>query len=234
MREIHILAGIVSLFAGFVALYAAKGGWLHRRSGRLFTGAMLVLAATGAITAAFVHPNRVNVNAGTLTFYLVATGLLAVIRRVADARALLVALAVAAAAASLAAWVLAAMAAGAADGKIDHMPAGPLYMFGIVGTLGVLGDLRLLLGRVLSPPQRLTRHLWRMGYAFWIATLSFFLGQAKFLPAGFRAAHWNAVPVVLVLGTLVYWLLRVWVFKQVPGRGASQRRAGPIAPPLAD
>jgi uncharacterized membrane protein len=233
MREIHILAGIVSLLAGFVALYSSKGESMHRRSGRLFGGAMLVLAATGAITAALVHPNRINVIAGTLTFYLVATGLLAVIRSVAAARPLLLALAGAASLATLAAWVFAAIASAAPNGKFDHFPAGPIYMFAVVGSLGLVGDARLLMGRVLTAPQRLTRHLWRMGYAFWVATMSFFFGQAKFLPAGFRETHWNAVPIVLVAGTLVYWLLRIRVFKRMPTRRAP-RRDRPGAVPASD
>ena len=55
MIQLHIIAGLVSLLAGFVALYASKGAWLHRRSGQVFTGAMLSMAGSGALIALFLR-----------------------------------------------------------------------------------------------------------------------------------------------------------------------------------
>ena len=46
MKWIHIVAGLLSLLAGFTALYAAKGGDWHRRAGTVFFGAMLVMASS--------------------------------------------------------------------------------------------------------------------------------------------------------------------------------------------
>lgn len=43
---LHIIAGTIAILAGFVALYAAKGARLHRRSGMLFVLAMLLLGLT--------------------------------------------------------------------------------------------------------------------------------------------------------------------------------------------
>ena len=84
-------------------------------------------------------------------------------------------------------------------------------MFAMVGTLGVIGDARLLWrGRIDGSP-RLTRHLWRMGYALWIASTSAFFGQARHLPQWIRDAHLNAVPILLVTATLLFWLVRVRV-----------------------
>jgi uncharacterized membrane protein len=229
MRELHILAGLVALLAGAIALAATKGDAWHRRSGTAFAWAMLFVGASGATIAAFFKPNRVNVVAGTLTFYLVATGLLAVVRSVQQSRRWLLALAAAAGAATVFAWLLAFAASASPDGKIDHIPAGPIFMFAGIGTLALVGDARVLLAGRIEGTRRLARHLWRMGYALWIATTSFFLGQAKFLPAGFRTAHWNLVPVVLVLGVLVYWVLRVGVFTRGlrrPSRGAPATGAG--------
>ena len=40
MKWIHIAAGLISLFAGFIALYSAKGGVQHRSSGTVFAYAM--------------------------------------------------------------------------------------------------------------------------------------------------------------------------------------------------
>ena len=88
MKAIHIIAGLLALLAGAVALYATKGAPLHRRSGWVFAVAMATMTTTAAVIAQFFSPNRVNVVAAVLTFYLVATGVLAVRRTVPQMRAL--------------------------------------------------------------------------------------------------------------------------------------------------
>jgi uncharacterized membrane protein len=72
---LHILAGGIGLVAGYVALSAAKGGTLHRKSGLLFVCAMATLSLTGAWVA-FVNASSVSVIAGLLTFYFVISALL--------------------------------------------------------------------------------------------------------------------------------------------------------------
>ena len=48
MLQVHIIAGLLAILAGFVALFAPKGAHLHRRFGRLFAAAMAVMLTTGA------------------------------------------------------------------------------------------------------------------------------------------------------------------------------------------
>src|SRR5688572_29672514 len=38
---VHFAGGLVSIVAGTIALSVAKGGWLHKRSGLVFTWAMV-------------------------------------------------------------------------------------------------------------------------------------------------------------------------------------------------
>lgn len=92
MRLIHIAACLLALAAGAVALLAAKGSPLHRKSGRVFVAAMLIMTASAAMLAIFVVPNRVNVVAAVPTFYPVCTALLTVTRQAAEIRAVTVAL----------------------------------------------------------------------------------------------------------------------------------------------
>src|SRR5687768_16954845 len=84
----HILAGCLGLVSGFVALYAAKGASLHRKTGLLFVCVMLPMAVTGLLISAIegVAP-AINVPTALLTFYLVFTSLTTV-RPVAVARRL--------------------------------------------------------------------------------------------------------------------------------------------------
>jgi hypothetical protein len=215
---LHILAGGTALAAGFLALYAEKGRWVHRRFGRVFAYAMLTMTSTGALLALTFRPNIGNVIAATVTFYLVATGLLTVIRTPRQAPRLYDSLFGLGFFGSVAAWGFGIYAYGLPNAVLDHIPAFAFFMFAFVGTLGVIGDARLLHAGGIEGVPRLRRHLWRMTYAMWTATTSFFFGQARHLPEWFRAAHFNAALIFLVLGTLLYWLWSV-------GRG---RRAVPV------
>jgi uncharacterized membrane protein len=49
---VHIVAGILTVVFGYLALYAPKGARLHRKSGMLFVYAMLTTAVFGATIAA--------------------------------------------------------------------------------------------------------------------------------------------------------------------------------------
>jgi uncharacterized membrane protein len=220
MKIIHIVAGLVALLAGFVALFASKGSPLHRRSGRVFAAAMLLMASSGALMALVVTPHAVNVVAGSMTCYLVASGWLTVKRRLDQMRALTRRMMFAAA-------VLTAAAAGLGvyalqTGPIGGVPAGPIFLFAFVGLLATHGDLRLLRAGGIEGNARIARHLWRMTFALWIATSSFFLGQAKLFPEPVRTIALLAIPPLLVLAMLAYWLLRTWR----RGRQARRERAG--------
>ena len=89
-------------------------------------------------------------------------------------------------------------------------------MFGIAGLAGGLLDARLLYAGANQGAHRNARHLWRMGFALWIATTSFFLGQAKLFPEPVRESGLLAVPVLLVAGMVLYWLVRVLRKRRLP------------------
>ncbi|APV49429.1 hypothetical protein BWI17_06880 [Betaproteobacteria bacterium GR16-43] len=223
MTYVHVIAGLLALCAGAVALSTRKGGGLHRRYGRIFVYTMLVMASMGAIIAARhvvagFQPKMqtLNVIAGVTTCYLVVTALLTVRRPVGtegsrwvDGTALLVALAVGIASI---AFGLRAMTAG----KDPWFPAAPALFFGSIALLAAWGDFRMIRLRGLRGRRRIARHLWRMSFAMFIATASFFLGQAKVFPEALRVFPLLAVPVVLVLAALAYWSVRVSFGKPTP------------------
>ena len=211
MKWIHIIAGLLALASGALALYAAKGSTLHRRSGLVFVVAMLVMTSSAVVIAGFLRPNRVNVVAGLTTFYLVCTALLAVKRPVAQARGVLTGLMLLALAASAYAFSLGIEGLNSPGGRVDKVPPQPLFMFGVVALAGGLLDARLLWAGSIQGAHRLARHLWRMGFAMWIATASFFLGQAKLFPEPIRKSGVLAIPVLLVAVFLLYWLVRVFL-----------------------
>ncbi len=209
LLPIHIVAGLVSIAAGAVALYAIKGSALHRKSGTVFVVAMLTMAPTGAVIAiANLDPGTAL--GGALVSYVVCTGLLTIKRTVAESRRWLAGLMLMALAISVIELALGAIASRSPGHRLGFYPAGFYYTFSIVALLCACGDARTLwLGR-LDGIQRLARHIWRMSFAMWFASASFFLGQAKVFPEPLRhMIGVRAIPVVLVLVVMFYWLARV-------------------------
>ncbi len=206
MTWIHIVAGALALLAGATAMLAAKGAWLHRKAGLIFVCAMLLMGSTGALIAAS-RPVRISVVAGLLVVYLVATALLTVKRSLPEGRLLLLALAGLGAVVAGLGCYYGSLGLQHPKGTLDGYPAPLYFAFGGFALLGALLDLRLLRAGSIQGKHRLARHLWRMDLAMYFATSAFFLGQAKLFPAVLRQnTALLAVPVLLVLLHLAYWL----------------------------
>ena len=106
------------------------------------------------------------------------------------------------------------------SGKLYGMPAFPFLIFGSVGLLAGVGDLRLIRSggvQTIRGARRLTRHLWRMSFALLIAAFSFFLGQAKVIPKPYRVIPLLAIPPLVVLAALLYWLWRIRIRRSLRG-----------------
>lgn len=205
MRTLHILGGLIALIAGAVAMCASKGSAVHRRSGQVFVLAMLVMTSSAIIIATMLRPNTVNVVAGTLTAYLVLTSWLTLRDPSVHERAMAIGLMLIG---LLTGCAAAALALSGRTTAIDNVPPQPLYLFASVALLGAWGDARMLWRRGIQGRLRIARHLWRMSLAMWIATTSLFLGQAKFFPEPVRKIALLAIPPLLVLAGLFYWLWR--------------------------
>jgi uncharacterized membrane protein len=208
LLPIHIVCGAIGIISGFVALSALKGGKLHRKSGMIFVYAMLVMSAIAAVMATLVA-QRFNAMQGVLTFYLVTTALLTVRRRGqeirwVDAGAMLAALMV-----GLYEVRLGFEALNSPRGTIDGSPAAAVFAFAAVALLASLGDMRMMRARGLQGGHRIARHLWRMCFAVFVASGSFFFGQAQVIPEPVRIYPLLAIPVLLPLVLMIYWLTRV-------------------------
>ncbi|MDF2771995.1 MAG: hypothetical protein K0S86_1489 [Geminicoccaceae bacterium] len=104
-----------------------------------------------------------------------------------------------------------------ATGTMDGLPPFPFFMFGVTGLLASIGDMRVLRSGGVRGSARLVRHLWRMCWALWIAAASFFLGQADELPEAVRIPALLAIPVVIPVLAMLYWLWRVRVRRTFRG-----------------
>jgi uncharacterized membrane protein len=232
LLPIHILAGLIGLVSGAVALYAAKGAKLHRKSGMIFVYAMLVVAITGTVMGALIA-EMAAVLPGMLTFYLVLSSLLTVRRPVVlkshwiDLGVTLVGLTV-----GIASVRFGVEALSGTSGSTEAGLAFMYFLFGMVALLAVLGDIRVILARGIKGAHRIARHLWRMCFALLLASISLFLGQPQVFPEPLRNSGLLSIPVLLVLLLMFYWLARVlftqWyrrVYLQVPAKVSVARPA---------
>jgi uncharacterized membrane protein len=222
---LHIAAGVLALVFGYVALFAAKGGTLHRKSGLFFVAAMVTMALSGALMEALkTSLTSVNVVAGLITFYFVTTALLTVRPRIQasswiDRAGVVLALSVS---------VLAFIAGVDLAGR-GRPEAAPSFIFGIVGLLGAAGDIRMIRARGIQGPRRITRHLWRMCFAMWVAAASFFWGPPNRVPEVIRIPALQAAAVLVPVFAMLYWLWRVRIRKSLRGLAGVR---GPLATAL--
>jgi uncharacterized membrane protein len=198
---LHIIGGAVGIVSGFVALYAFKGGTLHRKSGTIFAYAMLVMSISGAVMAVGRAGAGNNIPAGLVTAYLVITAL-ATVRPASPGSQRVDRGAMVAAFALGAGSLLVAIAGGARRSMVF-----PLVMFGLIALFAAEGDRRMIRAGGLQGASRLRRHLWRMCTALFIAAASFFLGPVRRIPEPLRIPALRLIPLVVLL-TMAYWLWR--------------------------
>jgi hypothetical protein len=212
LRWAHISMAMVGLFSGAAAMTLRKGSRPHRQSGNVFFVSMLTMSAAGAYIALFITPVGANVMGGLTAFYLTATAWTTVWRKPGETGRVEAALALLGLATAVTGITFGIQAANAPNGMKDQFPAVGYFVFAGVTLIGTALDARMLARGGFTGAARLTRHLARMCLAMFMATGSFFLGQAKLFPTEVRESGVLPIPAFLPLGLLLYWLLRVRVW----------------------
>jgi uncharacterized membrane protein len=214
---VHFVAGLVSIVSGSIALSVAKGGRLHKRSGLVFTSAMVVLGLTAAGIGAYENrPGQVF--GGLLAAYLVFTAMTTVKPLPGIGRRFNLALMV------LAFAFAAAMLFGGVTEWLDptvrvegRPRVVPPLVVGTVMLLAAIGDLRAIRAGSVQGSRRLARHLWRMCFGLFVATGSFFLGQMNFIPGPARNMLLLLVLAFAPILFLMYWMWHVRVRGRMSG-----------------
>jgi tetratricopeptide (TPR) repeat protein len=216
----HIAAGYLAVMAGYAALFAPKGKTLHRRAGLLFAGAMILMGLGATIVG--LQRDLITWTGGISVAYLVITATLTV-RRKGDERSPLLdgALLIIPTVLAVRALNGGIVALSEPGRQIQGIPAPAMFMSAIAMTLAATGDVRILLRGPLRGSQRISRHLWRMCYALFSATGSFFLIEKR-VPEFMRFTPLRLLLAFLPMVMLVFWLWRV-----------RRRRAAPAHPALA-
>jgi uncharacterized membrane protein len=215
---LHVGAGSIGIVTGYGAISVRKGENLHRAFGKVFSFAMMMMAVAATGLALWIHQVG-NVIGGIFAFYLVATAWRTV--RAPEGRIgrfeIAAFLAILAAATTL--LSIGVIASLSPKGGFEGYSAILYYVLGSLTAFAAALDFRVIRSRGISGVQRVARHLWRMCFAFFFATGSFFLGQQKVMPV---FMHGSAVLWVLglaPLGFMLFWLVRVRV------SSVSRRRA---------
>ena len=219
----HIAAGSVGVVTGYFALFAGKGTTAHRKVGLWFVAAMAIMGTTAA--AITLTSGRGAGIGGLLVLYLVITSLTTVRPLRSGQRYLDVACLTVGALFMVLTFLAGVENAVKFGGVRDGVPAGMQFFLGIITGLAVVGDVRVIRSGVPAGAKRIARHLWRMCFGLFMATGSFFLGQADEIPEALR--YWPMLYVLALapLAFLLYWMWRVRIRKSLRGLVTRQSRS---------
>ena len=229
---LHVCGAIVALLSGFMTMGLRKGSGLHGAAGTIFSVSLFTASAAGAYMAAFIKPNNGNVMGGVLTCYLVATGWMAAKRRDRkvdsfDFSALLVAVAIGTAGVT---WGF--QAALSRTGLKDGYPPAMYFIFGSIALLFAASDVRMVVRGGVSGAQRIARHLWRMSVSLLFALISFYPSRAHLFPKWLNETKLLYVPHVLLVGAMLFWLVRVSRKRASQNRTIEASQGGTVVPKL--
>ena len=217
LLALHIASGIAALIAGAGAMVFRKGSERHRLYGNIFVVSMIGLGISASILAAAYTHETGNFIGGIFTVYLVSTAWTTARRQGPQTGPL--------------AWgslafilILAAvmMWGGIQGVRTAPRNGGPAiagFFLGFIALFCAVGDIRVMT-RGVSGSSRLARHLWRMCFALFVASGSFFLGRIRIFPHAVRELYIPWILAFLPLLLMIFWLIRVRGKKTYPVRRA--------------
>ena len=208
---LHIVGGTAGLLSGIAAVSARKGAWLHRVAGTVFFVSMLVMSAMATWLAIPLNQPG-NVIGGIVTFYLVSTAWMTVRRKEGTTGAFEIGAMLVALGGALAILYFGIQALGSPKPPPGGAPvAAYFFMAGVAGLAAAL-DLKVILQGGLSGIPRIARHLWRMCFALFIASSSFyvqFIVKRVHMPAFLHGSLLLFIPIVAPLFLILFWMIRV-------------------------
>tara|TARA_R110001592_G_scaffold5627_2_gene30977 strand:- start:907 stop:1554 length:648 start_codon:yes stop_codon:yes gene_type:complete len=204
MLIFHIIAGILVLLFGSIALISSKGLRLHKLTGNIFFIAMVMLSLTAIYLEIQFDDFPIM---GIFSLYFASTSWLAVKRQAGTIGVFEVCafLCIAMVAITFYKWGWDIVY----NGKVlERMLPLPMYfIFGSFAAFAAILDLNMILRGGLVGAHRIARHLWRMCIALLLATMSF-LSQDIF-PEFIQNTGLLWSPVIVLLLIIVFWLCRL-------------------------
>jgi uncharacterized membrane protein len=213
---LHIGSGTIALVSGAIAIFAPKGGRIHRATGTVFFVSMLVMAVFAAYLAV-AEPGQIeNLIIGIFAFYLVMTGWLTV-QHTGGAIGLSEKIAFGVILLLFAPFAILSfqLAAGLPLFFKSAVPMkGPvliaMYVFTLVIAIAAVSDAKVVFAGGISGAPRIARHLWRMCLGLMMAAGSAFTnGLPRLLPGPMHVTTIFFLPQFVPLALLIFWMIRV-------------------------
>ncbi|WP_421785756.1 hypothetical protein [Hyphobacterium sp.] len=213
---LHFWIGCGAIAAGFAAFAARKGRPVHRKAGALFVITMGLLTLSG-LWMSLSREILFTVFLSAISFHALMTGWAAARYQDRPARWITRGAPFSSALIAFGGVAGGLLAAASPDGMLNDLPPGAFY--GLAGVAAVLCALDVIFARksLPQPHLRLTRHLWRMGFSFFLATGIFFFGNNHVLPDALRTPVFLTLPVLAVVGWTVVYAVRTRFRRAVPG-----------------
>lgn len=225
----------MGVLSGTVAIFLRKGSRRHAIAGTIFVISMLALGGSGAYMAILkMQPG--NILGGIFTCYLVATSWSAARRRQISPGRMDWAALFLVSALTITELTLGFEAATSRTGTRYGYPPGPYFFIGSVALIAAAGDIRMIVRGAISGTQRIARHLWRMCFAFFIASASIFLARAHLFPGFMRRTGALYLLSFFPLVLMISWLIRIRfnrAFKAPDGTDRVQQEHAPFRRRLA-
>jgi len=207
---IHTPAGTIVLVTAVIAMFAKKGSALHRKAGACFTVSMMVMLVSG-IAAAYLKNSIGDMMLGVIVMYTVFTAWLTAHHKKNETGLLEVTALI---------WVVGfAITAFSISMGWREVEARFVYLiWGGLAVLCALGDIRNLYYSGLPGPQRIIRHVWRIGFSLVWAALAFTDKIVKMMGADLNSMQDEqlilivAIPTILILITILYWITKILFF----------------------
>ncbi|CAH9049432.1 hypothetical protein PSECIP111951_01355 [Pseudoalteromonas holothuriae] len=204
---IHITFGVLAVVAGYIALFSEKGKRKHIKAGNWFVVTMVLMGISGVVVA-YLKPMDISVIAGLFTLYLVISGV-GVFKFANHRRCKVnITLMIACLCVGIYSLVCAYWTLQSDTGLYQGFTAEPFIMFGILAVICGLSDIRYMTARELSYIMRLTRHIWRMCFALFIAVGSFVGQGLQSFPEEIRSFALVEYADLIILLIMFYWLAR--------------------------
>lgn len=207
LGDAHFWIGCIAVVAGFTAFAARKGKAVHRAAGVIFFAAMVLLTASG-LWLSIAREILFTVFLSAIAFHAVVSGWAAAALKTPFGRLKTKASPVLSGAIVAGAAYGGLRAAAAPGGMLNDLPPGAFYTVAAVGFIIFVYDVAFTLTKDPAEQRRLTRHLWRMGFSFFLATGIFFFGNNHVLPEILRAPAFLSAPVIAVVLWTIFYAFR--------------------------
>lgn len=198
---VHIICGAVGLSTATVALMMKKGSAPHVRYGLIMWYTMLAMAVSG-IFISFLIENWVLLLTGLMTIYMLFTGRNALTRLSGKVNL------------DVKIWTgfnllcfTAAMAAGLSIIGGGDPSGGRFLALAADSLIFAVLDWRLITRGEAVGVDRVIDHLWRIIGAMLFGCFALFLFNPQAFPEWFIDMRFNLVPITIIFGVLVYWVV---------------------------